>query len=104
MTEMIGHIAETAGHDEPKRTSVTMDRNPRSRCRNHRSRWAEIRNLGSCSSQNSFSLASADQAACPEFALSHPLKFAEPHLTQHGTVDLVGKLAPLCAHGFKAMA
>ena len=43
MTEMIGHIAETAGHDEPKTRSVTMDRNPRSRCRNHRSRWSEIR-------------------------------------------------------------
>ena len=40
---MIGHIAETAGHDEPKTRSVTMDRNPRSRCRNHRSRWSEIR-------------------------------------------------------------
>ena len=45
MTEMIGHIAETAGHDEPKTRSVTMDRNPRSRCRNHRSRWSEIRTL-----------------------------------------------------------
>ena len=45
MTEMIGHIAETAGHDEPKTRSVTMDRNPRSRCRNHRSRWSEIRNF-----------------------------------------------------------
>lgn len=43
MTEMIGHIAETAGHDEPKTRSVTMGRNPRSRCRNHRSRWSEIR-------------------------------------------------------------
>ena len=31
MTEMIGHIAETAGHDEPKTRSVTMDRNRRSR-------------------------------------------------------------------------
>lgn len=40
---MIGHIAETAGHDEPKTRSVTMDRNPRSRCRNHRSRSSEIR-------------------------------------------------------------
>ena len=45
MTEMIGHIAETAGHDEPKTRSVTMDRNPRSRCRNHRSRWSEIRKI-----------------------------------------------------------
>jgi len=43
MTEMIGHVAETVGHDEPKTEPVTMDRNPRSRCRNHRSRWAEIR-------------------------------------------------------------
>lgn len=42
MTEMIGHIAETAGHDEPKTGPVTMGRNPRSRCRNHRSRWSEI--------------------------------------------------------------
>jgi len=39
---MIGHIAETAGHDEPKTGPVTMGRNPRSRCRNHRSRWSEI--------------------------------------------------------------
>jgi len=46
MTEMIGHVAETAGHDEPKRISVTIDRNPRSRCRNHRSRWSEIRSQG----------------------------------------------------------
>jgi hypothetical protein len=43
MTEMIGHVAETVGHDEPKTEPVTMDRNPRSRCRNHRSRWAETR-------------------------------------------------------------
>ena len=42
MTEMIGHVAETAGHDEPKTESVTMGRNPRSRYRNQRSRWSEI--------------------------------------------------------------
>ncbi len=42
MTEMIGHVAETAGHDEPKTESVTMGRNPWSRYRNQRSRWSEI--------------------------------------------------------------
>ncbi|MGY8905623.1 MAG: nucleotidyl transferase AbiEii/AbiGii toxin family protein, partial [Burkholderiales bacterium] len=44
MTEMIGHVAETAGHDEPTTESVTMGRNPRSRYRNQRSRWSEIPN------------------------------------------------------------
>ena len=50
MTEMIGHVAETAGHDEPKTESVTMGRNPRSRYRNQRSRWSEIpKPCASCS-------------------------------------------------------
>ncbi|MFG6490651.1 IS21 family transposase, partial [Roseateles sp. BYS78W] len=41
---MGGHDAETAGHDEPKSAVGHDDRNDRSRCRNRRSRWAEIRN------------------------------------------------------------
>ncbi|MFG6416145.1 hypothetical protein ACG02S_19810, partial [Roseateles sp. DC23W] len=41
--EMGGHDAETVGHDEPKWGVGHDDRNHRSRCRNRRSRWAEIR-------------------------------------------------------------
>ena len=40
---MGGHVAETVGHDEPKLDVGHDDRNDRSRCRNGRSRWAEIR-------------------------------------------------------------
>lgn len=43
MTETAGHVTETLGHDDPKPASVTFARNDRSRCRNRRSRWAEIR-------------------------------------------------------------
>jgi hypothetical protein len=42
---MGGHDAETVGHDEPKSGAGHDDRNDRSRCRNGRSRWAEIRNF-----------------------------------------------------------
>ncbi|MDO9200517.1 MAG: hypothetical protein Q7U58_04140, partial [Hydrogenophaga sp.] len=34
MTEMIGHDAETAGHDEPKRNAVTMPKSPVTLVRN----------------------------------------------------------------------
>ena len=40
---MGGHVAETVGHDEPKLDVSHDDRNDRSRRRNGRSRWAEIR-------------------------------------------------------------
>lgn len=46
MAEMAGHVAETLGHDGPKRGVGHDHRNHRSRCRNGRSRWAEIRNWG----------------------------------------------------------
>jgi hypothetical protein len=39
---MTGHDAETVGHDQPK-CAVIIGRNVRSRSRNRRSRWAEIR-------------------------------------------------------------
>jgi hypothetical protein len=42
ITEMTGHDAETVGHDQPK-CAVIIGRNVRSRSRNRRSRWAEIR-------------------------------------------------------------
>ncbi len=42
ITETTGHVAVMAGHDQPK-GAVTIVRKARSRCRNHRSRWAEIR-------------------------------------------------------------
>ena len=42
MAETLGHVAETAGHDQPK-SPVTFRRNPRSRSRKDRSRSPEIR-------------------------------------------------------------
>lgn len=43
IAETTGHDAETVGHDQPK-CAVIISRNVRSRSRNRRSRWAEIRN------------------------------------------------------------
>jgi FlaA1/EpsC-like NDP-sugar epimerase len=45
IAETTGHDAETVGHDAPK-CAVIIGRNVRSRSRNRRSRWAEIRTQG----------------------------------------------------------
>ena len=87
MTEMIGHIAETAGHDEPKTRSVTMDRNPRSRCRNHRSRWSEIRTSGlDCLLLDQLALADGLLAPAPGLPAVPSTHHAPVGLVQHGWV------------------